>query len=475
MTVTRTIKAMMLKKRGRAPRSRERGVALLITLAWIALMVALVSEFTYGTTVDAAQAANARDELRAHYMARSSVNLSRLLIKIQQRFVEPVMGQARKMLGDAMNGGKPPAAGASGDSSSSGAGGLGISLRVTDYAGPLMGFFSGSKDEVAGLGSLIGINTAGIKGLGMTSGRFDAEITSEDGKIDLNCGSGIPGGDAKKKQITTYRLLTAMMSSPRFERLFSEADVNGQFVTRPEVARALIDWADTDDQMFTVEGGSGGGEDYHYDATRDRYRAHDSSFDSVDEIKMVRGVSDGFMEAFQPFLTVYASDPTQQCRINLGAITNKNGGDCTPLLMGVIRAAAIPDPATPPSDVGILDDTRLYPIASLLCDRASAAGFDSLDSLTNVLQNPQTAVMPDDPRYKVFQSLRGLDVKKADLAKLAFVGPTRVYKIVATGEAGKVKKKITAIVDTGRVPENYLSLNPMSEKSNGVLQYWREE
>ena len=71
---------------------------MLIVLTWLALMISLVSEFTYGTTVDAAQAANARDELRAHYLARSSVNLSRLLIKIQQQFVDPSMGQAQQML-----------------------------------------------------------------------------------------------------------------------------------------------------------------------------------------------------------------------------------------------------------------------------------------------------------------------------------------------------------------------------------------
>lgn len=437
-------------------RNRQRGVALLITLTWIALMVAVVSEFTYGTSVDTAQAANARDELRAHYNARSAINLSRLLIKIQLRFVDPVMKQAQQMLGQAMGGNA--AAGV----------GLGISLRVTDYAGPLMGFFAGSKEEVAGLGSLIGINTEGIRGLGMKSGTFDAQITSEDGKIDLNCGSGVA---TPARQLVVFRQLTGLMYSPRFDRLFSEADANGQFAVRTDVARALIDWADLDDRGFTPEGGSSN-EDYRYDARKDRYRAHDYSYDTIEEVKLVRGVSDAFMEAFESYLTVYASD--MECKVNLGAITNKNGGDCTPLLMGIIRATVDPSKLAG-ADAAILDDQRLYPIASLLCDRASAAGFDSLDALVSTLANPQAAVLPDDPRFKIFRSMRGITLNKTELQKVARVGPQRVYRIVAVGESGRVKRKITAIVDTQRALANPLTRNVGSEKAAGVLQYWREE
>ena len=171
----------------------------------------------------------------------------------------------------------------------------GISLRVTDYAGPLMGFFSGSKEEVAGLGGLIGIDTEDIKGLGLKAGDFDAEITAEDGKIDVACGSGVTPD--RNRQLMVYRLLTGLMYSRRFDRLFSEADATGKFTTRADVARAIIDWADADDQMFSPEGASAA-EDYRYDARADRYRAHDNSFDSIEELKMVRGVSDGFMEAF---------------------------------------------------------------------------------------------------------------------------------------------------------------------------------
>jgi general secretion pathway protein K len=438
---------------------------MLLVLTWLALMIAVVSEFTYGSSVEAAQAANARDELRAHYLAKSAVNLSRLLVKIQQDFVDPIMSTAQKAIATAMGGSK---AGGAGDFAS-----LGISIRVTDYAGMLMGFFSGSKDEVASLGGMFGLNTASAKGLGLSTGKFDAEITAEDGKIDVNCGGGVVS--SRDNQLKVYRMLMGMLYSPRYNRLFSEADSNGQFVTRAEVARGIIDWADGDDQMFSPEGG-GGGEDYRYDARADRYRAHDNSFDTIEEMKQVRGVSDGFAEAFFPYLTVHAYNT--DCRINLRAISNKVGGDCTPLLMGIIRAAAAPDPNKPPADPAVLDDTRLYPMASVLCDRASAAGFDSLDTIVNLMKKPETAVLPDDPRYKIFQSMRPISITTGDLGKLAYTDSPRVYRIVATGDMGegRVKKKITAIIDSRRSLDNpQQTRNPAAEKAAGVLQYWREE
>jgi general secretion pathway protein K len=456
------------------PRNRQRGVAMLIVITWLALMISVIGEFTYGTSVDAAQAANARDELRAHYLARSSMNLSRLLIKIQQQYIDPIQNQLSKMLSQATGStGAGTAAGATGASTGANPAspaGLGFSLRVTDYASTLMGFFAGSKEEVAGLGSLIGLDTAKITGLGLKSGNFDAQITAEDGKIDINCGSGVASD--RGKQMVVYRLLMGLMYSRRFDKLFSEADTTGNFATRADVARAIIDWADGDEQMFSPEGGSNS-EDYRYDARADRYRAHDNSYDTLDEIKMVRGVSDAFMEAFAPYLTVYASDPN--CKVNLGAISNKESGDCTPLVMGVIRAAATPDPTKPPSDPAVFDDNILYPLSSILCDRASAAGFDSLTTITSLLSNPQTAVLPDDPRYKIFQGMRPIQIDAGQLGNLAYVGPPRVYRVASTGESGRVKKKITAIVDTGRTIENLLTLNAAAEKAAGVLQYWREE
>src|SRR4028119_528320 len=98
-------KTLRQRHERRHQRDRQSGVALLMTISSLTLPVALGSEFTYGTTVQRAQAANARDEVRAHYMARSAVNLSRMLIKIQTKFIDPIMGNAQKMLGDSLGSG----------------------------------------------------------------------------------------------------------------------------------------------------------------------------------------------------------------------------------------------------------------------------------------------------------------------------------------------------------------------------------
>src|SRR4029079_17678887 len=105
-------------------------------------------------------------------------------------------------------------------------------------------------------------------------------------------------------------------------------------------------------------------------------------------------VTDGFMEAFGPHLTIYASDPN--CLVNLGAISNKNGGDCTPPLVGVTRAPAVDraNPTKPPADPSIFDDSRLYPLASVACDRASAAGRDHSTSITALIDGLQFGIPP---------------------------------------------------------------------------------
>jgi general secretion pathway protein K len=435
--------------RARKQRDGESGVALLVTISALSLLIALVANFSYGTTVDVSQAANARDELRAHYLARSAMELSRLLIKIQLKFVEPIMATAQKMLADM----------AGQD--------LGISLRVTDYTGPLLGFFSGNKTDVDMLGNMVGIDTSQAKGLKVVPGTMTAEVTNEDGKIDINCGGG--PAPIRSRQVVVFRLLSALTMSPRYDLLFSTPDADGRFVDRVDLARALIDWSDGDEQMFSIDANAAGPEDYRYDQRADPYLAHNNYYDTVGETGLVRGMNADFAEAFRPYLTTYASD--QNCKVNLASVK----GDCTPLIVGLVRAALIPDVTKPPDDPSILDDNRLYPLASVLCERGAAVGFDNLDTVIKVLTNPAGSLSKDDPRFQMMQNLTGINISKAQLDAVAYVGPPRVYRVVATGQSGKVKKQITAILDTARSLDNPVTQDPGSEKAAGVIQYWREE
>src|SRR5436305_2036024 len=63
----------------------QRGVALLIAIISIAVLTAVAVDFAYNSRVDLQLAANQRDEVRAYYMAKSGIGLSRLLLKFQKQ------------------------------------------------------------------------------------------------------------------------------------------------------------------------------------------------------------------------------------------------------------------------------------------------------------------------------------------------------------------------------------------------------
>ena len=112
---------------------RQRGFALLVVIVTIALLGAVVGEFGYNANLERLSAANARDQLRAEYRARSGINLVRLLIKIQSSVVDrlpPPMNQH----------------------------------QVLDLASSLLGAFPG----------------------------VEIKHSIEDGKININCGGGFP-------------------------------------------------------------------------------------------------------------------------------------------------------------------------------------------------------------------------------------------------------------------------------------------
>ncbi|HXN40481.1 MAG TPA: type II secretion system minor pseudopilin GspK, partial [Myxococcaceae bacterium] len=76
--------AFRRRARGASSRS-QRGVAMIIAVVAIAILTVVATEFAYNSRVDLQMATNQRDEIRAYYLARSGIGLSRLLLRFQKQ------------------------------------------------------------------------------------------------------------------------------------------------------------------------------------------------------------------------------------------------------------------------------------------------------------------------------------------------------------------------------------------------------
>src|SRR5262245_27479780 len=104
----------------------------------------MTMEFNYATNVDYASAANARDSMRAHFLARSIMNMARLIIKVQH----DILDRNRRTLSQ-----------------------MGLpDVQIGDFMSMLEVPMCGSKAELADMASLANVDVGGMKGLGIDYG-----------------------------------------------------------------------------------------------------------------------------------------------------------------------------------------------------------------------------------------------------------------------------------------------------------------
>ncbi len=413
---------------GRAERG-QRGIAIIAVSVAVVFLTTISFEFSTNTNVDYVAAGNARDNIRAHFLARSAMNLTHLMI----RFQTDILDKNRKRLGD---------------------------IQFADFAPMFMGLFGGSKGEVEGYSALLGAPGGDkLKGLGISAGEFTVHISTEDAKINVNCAHG-----NEQTRQTLKAKLEALIYFDAFNPVFENPDAEGWQRTRAEQVTAILDYIDRDGGKF---GAGGSPEDYGYETLDDKYRAKNNYLDSVEEIKLIRGVDDQFWTLFGNQFTVYGG-----CTVNLAAVTDIK------LLASIIYLSAKAD-----NDPVVRDPEKLWALASVVAQAKNfGMSWDELKTFADFVRDPAGQLetlfnIPDNGNVPL-PSLSQVDGVELDLKKLgqvAHVGSRRTYRVEATAFVGaknrRFVKRMTGVWDTQTTNQN--SRDPSYAK--GAWVFWKED
>ena len=412
-------------------RNRQRGIALVAVMIAIAVTLAITNEFGTSTSIDMMAAANYRDQMRSHFLARSATSLAELVIRIQQR-IDNV--QSLRDSG----------------------------IRITDFADQVLLAFCGNPEEVQ---AAIGLSSSDTKGLGADVGTcgITGPITTEDDKINLNCANGNSTASGN-----LLAMLKGLLQFPAYDPVFEEADADGYRRDRDTQAAAIVDYIDAD---TTIAGQRGAGENYGYENLKDFYKAKNNYLDSIGEARLIRGVDDRFWTLFGASFTVYGG-----CKVNLASLNNVQ------LIAAVLQLSA-----QNKQDPILQDPIKLFQLANLVA-RAKEFGenFTKVTDFINFVKDPtaslgtlagQSGTLNGSAASSAVNSgavgavtngqKLGMVLDPKLVAQIATIGPRRTYRVEAWGEIDRkqrmpdgspvfppIRSTVSGVWDTKVVPQN---------------------
>lgn len=390
----------------RGPRSRDRadrGVALVVVLTGVAILAAFSTEFSYRSRVDIQVASNLERRVQAYFHARSAMEIARLVIT-SQKFVDQAVS--------AFGGGVPGLARGN--------------FELWRYACKFAEIFSSSTLNFMGLEIM---SLKGSPGIGVEEGGFACEVVPEDSRINLNAAG--TAQDRRAMFTKLYALLRGQVdeeSGGRDDRKAVELILN------------IMDWTDPDDERSDIDSNgnfvqaAGAGENVDY--AKYGYRARNAKMDSVEEVRLVEGMTDDLYCRFGRQFTVY---PTDKLNVNEAELPLIKSVVCDHLLNAdpmVVCGVGAPGQITPMDmALGLLEVCRTIKRALFTPPFSSENDFISFFSRLPEPLNQAVQVNPTTLR--------------------AIVGTrTKVLRVTARGWSGESGHQIEAVVDTSSL--NYL-------------------
>jgi general secretion pathway protein K len=430
------------KQNARQRRKRNadrRGVALLMVLGAITVLTVFLTELQQETSATFASALADRDAMQAEYLAKSAVNLSRLLIASEPQ-IRTGLGPFGAMIPFKQ-------------------------IPVWEFTDIALGPFN-DEAGMATFGGMLSVDTSTGKGLGLKVGRFEVKIVDEDSKINLNRASTVPDVDLDRQ-------LVKLMESPQYAPLFEGRDLDDQFSDMNTICGAMTDWADPDENRSTCYIGAtaqaaAGAEDNFYQMIGLDYRRKNAAYDSMEELRLVRGMGDDFWSTFvDPSpddpkarnLTVWGQKAINVNSANPQILLAAACSVCTPA--GATSAAQLPpfciDPLVQAQFLSVLGVLRSLPIPI----------FTKNTEFVNVLKTGNISNQMLAPFAGPLLAQAGLPCQSVNSAtKNQFTVTSRVFSIYADGVVPGRKRttrvRVHAVIDTR-------ASNPLTSQGPNVL------
>lgn len=381
----------------------NRGVALVVVLTGIAILAAFSTEFSYRTRVDIQVAHNLERRMQAYFHARSTMEIVRLVLT-SQKFVDQAAA--------AFAGGMP------GYSRSN--------FELWRYACKFAEVFANARVSFMGIELM---NLKGAEGIGVEEGGFDCKIVPEDSRINLNASKTVQ--DRKLLFAKLYSLLRGHVS----EDSYSQDDRKAI-----ELILNIMDWVDPDDERSDIDSNgnfiqaAGAGENVDY--AKYGYRAKNAKMDTVEEVRLVEGMSDELFCQFGQHFTVY---PTDKLNVNEAEL---------PLIKAVVCDNLLNQ--DPVAVCGVPGSGQVAPMDLAL---------GLLDVCRNIKRALFTPPFSSENDFIMFFSRLPEPLNQAVVVNASTLRPlvgtrTKVVRVIARGWSGETGHQIEAVIDTGSL--NYL-------------------
>ena len=399
--------------------AKERGVALLMVLGTLSIATVMLTEFQDSVSAELGSSVSARDQVKAEYAARSAVNLTRLLLA-----TEPTITAVLKPLTG------------------------GSQIPVWEYTDVILGPFN---DQLGGevFEGMSGMVLAEGQNLGMEGAGFTLVVVDEDSKLNFNMAARADSFSVTRQE----QQIVSLIGGIQYNEFFDEAqDENGNHLDRQTVCSALIDWADPDVNRSACDPTTKTApvvtppEDGYYQMLDRPYQRKNAAFDSLEELRMVQGVTDEF---WRRFIEPNPDDPKSRI-VTVWGSGKVNVNSANPLTMLTIVCQQV-DEGTPLCVDPIMQQKYLMTSQMFAGAMAGMPIFSSPDQFIEAIKGQG---MFGEMLKAV--GIEPVNPKSGDELKKVITTTSKVFSIYATGTvvSGKLetRSQIHAVVDMRGAP-----------------------